>query len=771
MATAGPNALVDALIASLSRRQSPSGLFPHARLIGDQGDIEGSPFGATFVAHALSRIRPALEPEQRARVDGILERTVAALRRAPDPDGRVRFFGPGSSIRPDVDDTACVWSALIDAGDACPPGVLDAIEGSAVRDGGFANDFDTMPPAAVELASSMMALALLQRCGRDSASAKEYVDRKVSLIEFRGLPFGFFFPSRFYAAFVVVRANIDFGAQGLTGAAMQLGKWIASVAKPEGPLLERAFALWVLEATEGPRELREALRRSCVESHPASERPDPWFTSDPRSLENTGLELFGCTAVAEAVLLDALVLPHQPNRHSAAPEKGEGIRPGVVRRPRARTNIRRVGDRDGAGRFEVTIGETPVFVEVVKNAPGVRAYRCVGAWAVRYSGADTTRGAAAADALIDAGIDARMTERLADDAGGWNIELIDLEDAPFMSTVGIVRRAQREATERGRIIRGLPLCLGGPVLNASPVPDAEPCRSCLDAGSCDTPSARWIAAHGTTDLRPRRSDESLADLLRFLAHAEMASPQALEDVAALRAAVSDPRQAEIELSFKAEGDTLIEGPRVTFYQHQPDVARVLDTFAALAGATSTELANRLRSPCEGLPLHVGSVHGSAGRSIKLYVRTESASGPRHREVLDACAPGLRLDGLESAWIHGIGVAVGPARERIRLYVVKERNEADDPRADSHALEGWDLSEDASPALESRYVHYRAAHLGWLDAAKLAGFGPELTTRLGKALTRSGRWYARFLGLPKRSRARSLYVTLGPRVPRYEDDGP
>ncbi|NUO54599.1 MAG: hypothetical protein HOV80_37645, partial [Polyangiaceae bacterium] len=106
-----------------------------------------------------------------------------------------------------------------------------------------------------------------------------------------------------------------------------------------------------------------------------------------------------------------------------------------------------------------------------------------------------------------------------------------------------------------------------------------------------------------------------------------------------------------------------------------------------------------------------------------------------------------------------------------LYKIIERGAGDDPRADSHALEGWDLSTTDVPQLESRYVHYRAAHLSWSDAVELAGFGPELSSRLGRALSDTGRWYARIIGLPVRSRARSLYLTIGPRVPRMQDDGP
>ncbi len=727
-----PHALVDALLARLEERQSPSGLFPITRLSGEASEIDTSPFGATFVAHVLARIAPAFEGERRTRAETLLERTRAALRRAPDADGRVRFFGPGSSIRPDVDDTACVWSALLDAGTACPEGVLDAIASAALPEGGFANDFDTRPPAAVELASSAMAMALLYRSRGDMTRNAEYVEAKVTEIQRGVSPFGFFFPSRFYAAFVVTRAAVDHGVRSLRSAAMRLSTWIASVARAEGPLLERALALWVLEATGGAAELRAALRRSCIEDARTRRDPDPWFIGDPRSIERTGLEVFGCTAVADAILLDAFVLPLQPSRRLLAGAYEEA-KQNFVRRRLA--PFRRLVDRDAAARFEVATEGATAVVEVVPDAPGVRAYCRVGKWAVRYAGADGAVGARAADLLIDAGLD-----------------LVMAQSSPNQA-------------------RELPICRGGREVRKHLLPRPAPCRACLDAESCEVPAAADLDAYGLSDLRPRRSDESLADLLRLLTSASLTTPELLSDIAALRAAVDDPRQAELEVSFKAEGESLIEGPRVTFYQHRPETFRVLDTFATLAGGGTRDLVERLAPYCRELPLHIGCVHGSSGRSYKLYVRTDASPEARLRKIVETCTPGARLDALASAPIHGVGIASSEGRIRLRLYVIKKRGAAGDPRADSHALEGWDLTPTEAPALESNYVHYRAAHLSWADAVDLAGFGPELASRLGRALSETGRWYARFIGLPVRSRARSLYLTIGPRVPRMQDDGP
>jgi len=460
--------------------------------------------------------------------------------------------------------------------------------------------------------------------------------------------------------------------------------------------------------------------------------PDPWFVGDPRSIESTGLEVFGCAAVADAILLDAFVLPRQPRRRLLAGAYEEAKRARVRRRL---AGFRRLPDRDGAARFEVATDGATVVVEVVPDAPGVRAYCRVGKWAVRYAGADGANGAAAADLLVDAGLDLVMAETRATDV-----------PAP-------------------------PICRGGREVLKRPLPRHEPCRSCLDAEVCEAPARSAIDAYGLSDLRPRRSDELLADLLRLLTSASLTTPELLSDIAALRAAVDDPKQAELEVSFKAEGETLLEGPRVTFYQHRPDTFRVLDTFAALAGDGARGLVERLAPYCRELPLHIGCVHGARGRACKLYVRTDASPDARLRKIVDACTPGARLDDLASAPVHGVGLAISDGRIRTRLYKVIERGAGDDPRADSHALEGWDLSTTEAPQLESRYVHYRAAHLSWSEAVELAGFGPELASRLGRALSDAGRWYARFIGLPVRSRARSLYLTIGPRVPRMEDDGP
>jgi hypothetical protein len=300
----------------------------------------------------------------------------------------------------------------------------------------------------------------------------------------------------------------------------------------------------------------------------------------------------------------------------------------------------------------------------------------------------------------------------------------------------------------------------------------EPCVACLDQPVCDAPAFDWMAARGRQELRPRRSDEPLADLLRFLVRADMARAEILQDVASLRAAVSEPERAELELSFKADGDTLLEGPRVTMYQHAPDIRRVFRAFVQLGGPDAEVMAGRLATLCHGLPVHIGRGYAGPRRATKLYVRTDGHPGGLYREIVAACLPGARLNGLEAAWVHGVGITTTTDKLRVRVYVVTKRDGADDDaRADRHALEGWDVSRTTAPVLESRYVHYRASHLSWNDAAALAAFGPVLTERLGDALEAAGRWYARFVGLPADGSARSLYLTIGPRVPRYQDDGP
>ena len=237
--------------------------------------------------------------------------------------------------------------------------------------------------------------------------------------------------------------------------------------------------------------------------------------------------------------------------------------------------------------------------------------------------------------------------------------------------------------------------------------------------------------------------------------------------------MGDLAQVELEVSLKARGEALIEGPRLTFYQHQPETARVLEVFGSLGGEPARALADRLTAAVAGLPLHVGVVHGDAGRlAAKLYVRTDAADRARQEGILERCGESLRLGDLTNTWLHGVGLAVDGARVRVRAYTVVPREHVtSDPEADRLALEGWDLTADAEPSLEARYVHYRRRHLSWARASELAGLGPDLSRRVGDGLTRAGRWYARFFGVPTAGDARSIYVTLGPRVPRFDDDGP
>lgn len=677
------SALAADLIERVSRRQLGSGLFPHVRISAGRTDaVEDAVFGATFVAHALHRALPELDAQPAAIARGVLDRATGALRRARDPDGRVRFLGRESTIRPDVDDTACVWLALCDAGERCPASVLDAIEAAALPRGGYANDFDRREPAAVELASTAMAAALLTRAGRSCEPALDYVTRKVAEVEAGTAPFGFFFPSRNYGAYCVVRAAIDFGVTAFQGAAERLGTWVARNVAPSAPLLERALALWVLEATEGPAIVRASLLTSIEASLADTDHDgDVWFTSDPRSYERGGLELYGCPAVTEAVLLDALVLAKSPARRLGRTEPRGALASSAPR-------IERLPSTGDVARFEVRVGSASSTIEVLRAAPGVKAYRIVGNWAVRYAGTESAEGVRAADALVAAGLDEQMAVSRAD--------------------------------------------LGG----------------------------------------TRGADEPLVSILRFLSASGTLTPTLAADVAELRSAVIEPDQAELELSFKAAGDTLVEGPRLTFYQHRPDTERVLSTFAKLAGPPGESVVPRLARACEGLPLHVGVVHGGARRSVKLYVRTDGSSGERLDGVLAACGSGLRVHGLADAWVHGVGIAVNPEGARFRVYVVVPREHVtDDASADRYALEGWDVSELGPPALEARYVHYRARPLSWERATSLAGFGPSLAARIKTGLDAAGSWYARFIGLPAKGDARSLYVTLGPRMPRSDDDGP
>ncbi|MBL9022596.1 MAG: hypothetical protein JNL21_10375 [Myxococcales bacterium] len=718
-------ALAAELVQSLARRQLGSGLFPLVRWrSGRRDEIETSPFGATFVVHALRRARAALPDEPRAEAGAVVERTIQALRRAPDPDGRVRFLGPSSDIRPDVDDTACLWLALGDAGDPWPPSVLDAIERAALGHGGFANDFEPRAPAAVEIASTTAALALLARAGRSNDGAARYVARSAERICAGGAPSGFFFPSRFFAAFVVARAAIDLGVESLGAAAARLGAWVAEAARPEGPLLEQSAALWVLESTGGPISLRRALSESVAEAARADHDSEVWFTGDPRALERRGLELVGCPAVAEAIALDAWALARQPERRLASRRAPEAA---VIER------------LDGAGpgaRFRVVTGADEAVVEVVPAGPGVRAYRLFGAWAVSYLGRDSSRGSSAADAIIAAGLDRLMA--------------------------GAGDRAAPAGRER------LAICLGGSPAtddNSVILPLAA-CAGCLDRARC-------AAGSGEEERRPRRSDEPLADLLAFLTRTGFTTPALLDDAAALRAAVSDLARAELELSFKVRGDDLLEGPRLTFYQHAPDAARVLEIFASIAGDDGRPLSEALRDVVAGLPLHLGTVHAPDGRrATKLYVRTDGADRARLRAVLAAPEGGLRSGNLMDEWIHGVGFSVSGGSVRTRGYVVVPRERVTGDRdADRWALEGWDLTRDAEPTLEARYVHYRGRVLPWSRAAELGRLGPSLSRRIGAGLDRAGRWYARFFGLPAASDARSIYFTLGPRVPRFDDDGP
>ena len=641
---------------------------------GERRVLAQSPFATTFVAHAMTRATPLLEGEARARAQRVLDRARAALSTAADEDGRVRFFGPGSAIRPDVDDTACVWLARSDEGQACPSGVLDAIAAARTAVGGYANDFDLAPPHALELASTAHAIALLERAGRVDRDAVRWVEGEAARLV-SGASRGMFFPSRGFAAFVLTRAAVDLGAASLERAARTLATWVASAARPDAPLLERTWSLWVLEASGVSSERASALRTACLADLTKPDADDAWFVGDPRSFEREGLEVFGCRAVRDAVLLDAFTMAAGAPRRLAVLHSSDDV-----------WTID-VAHRDHeVARLRVSRGSASHVVELVRDAPDVAAYRRVDGVAVRYRGSDGA-AAQAADAVI----------------------------------------------ARGRL--------------------AE------------------LAAWPPREAAVRR-EEPLTYVLRFLARGDFQSAALLDDLAALRDA-SDPRDLEIELSFKAREEALLEGPRFTFYQHRPDARRVLEAFATLAGTSHARtLAQRLEPVCRGLPIHLGVVHGPKGRAVKLYVRTDETRDDRHQRILSACIDGLSFTAADAAPIHGIGIATRGDSLRVRAYVTVPRDAAfTDVRADELGLEGWDLSADAPPKLESKYVHYRSAELTWPEAVALAELGPNLAKRIGAALDHAGLWQAGFFGVPSNADARSIYLTLGPRVPRSLDHGP
>jgi hypothetical protein len=263
---------IDHALAYLESQQLPSGEFlvlrGRIRELSDGVELR-SIFGTALVARALMR------HTGNDRANRALERARAFLRAEREPNGLWRYFGRGSSIPPDADDTACALLVL-------PPDpddrlVMEALLRNRDRSGAvrtwFLGRFDRRRRNIVDAVVSANVYTLLCERSVPAPTLRDYLEM---VLFQRGFSSGSpYYPSPLVFLNVMAGVAETLSAEAAARIEAEVLDLVPRVI--DGPIIEVALACSALDA-HGPSN--ERVRNRLQDCILAEQRDDGGWGAD-----------------------------------------------------------------------------------------------------------------------------------------------------------------------------------------------------------------------------------------------------------------------------------------------------------------------------------------------------------------------------------------------------------------------------------------------------------------------------------------------------------